>query len=163
MKKLYIINLKTCLSINKLFFRLQSTRLLRTSILSSGSTSPTSIIPQQQCLPQVWRSETIVQVCLDFWLEYAEEQFSQNLVTGTASSLPRKVSFKMLFKKELIFLNSVVTRPTSSRFWDQAGDPGQSAETEIRTFRIAFLPSKVIYNIITKKTCSMGPIQMPMM
>ncbi|XP_033230954.1 sphingomyelin phosphodiesterase 4 isoform X2 [Belonocnema kinseyi] len=73
--------------------RLQTTRLLRTSILSPGSTSPTSGVPQQQCLPQVWRSETVVQVFLDFWLEYTEEeQFSPNLVTASASSLPRKHS-----------------------------------------------------------------------
>lgn len=73
--------------------RLQTTRLLRTSILSPTSTSPVSGVPQQQCLPQVWRSETVVQVCLDFWLEYTEEdQYSPNLVTATTSSLPRRQS-----------------------------------------------------------------------
>ncbi|XP_043462172.1 sphingomyelin phosphodiesterase 4 [Leptopilina heterotoma] len=73
--------------------RLQTPRLLRTSILSPTSTSPVSGVPQQQCLPQVWRSETVVQVCLDFWLEYTEEdQYSPNLVTGTTSSLPRRQS-----------------------------------------------------------------------
>ncbi|XP_015522196.1 sphingomyelin phosphodiesterase 4 [Neodiprion lecontei] len=54
--------------------RLQTPRLLRTSILSPGLTSPMAGVPQQQCLPQVWRSETVVQVFLDFWLEYTEEQ-----------------------------------------------------------------------------------------
>lgn len=73
--------------------RLQTTRLLRTSILSPPSTSPTSGVPQQQCLPQVWRSETVVQVCLDFWLEYTEEdQFSPNLVAPVTNSLPRRQS-----------------------------------------------------------------------
>ncbi|XP_051170691.1 sphingomyelin phosphodiesterase 4 [Leptopilina boulardi] len=73
--------------------RLQTTRLLRTSILSPTSTSPVSGVPQQQCLPQVWRSETVVQVCLDFWLEYTEEdQYSPNLVTAATSSLPRRQS-----------------------------------------------------------------------
>ncbi|XP_048509001.1 sphingomyelin phosphodiesterase 4 isoform X2 [Athalia rosae] len=54
--------------------RLQTPRLLKTSILSPGPISPTVGVPQQQCLPQVWRSETIVQVFLDFWLEYTEEE-----------------------------------------------------------------------------------------
>ncbi|XP_012272943.1 sphingomyelin phosphodiesterase 4 [Orussus abietinus] len=53
--------------------RLHTPRLLRTSILSQGSTSPTTGVQQQQCLPQVWRSETVVQVFLDFWFEYTDE------------------------------------------------------------------------------------------
>lgn len=54
-------------------YRIQTPRLLRTSVLSPVSTS-TQGTPQQQCLSQVWRSETVVQVFLDFWLEYTEEE-----------------------------------------------------------------------------------------
>ncbi|XP_011506496.1 PREDICTED: sphingomyelin phosphodiesterase 4 [Ceratosolen solmsi marchali] len=73
--------------------RLQTSRLLRTTILSPHSTSPNSTVPQQQCLPQVWRSETIVQVFLDFWLEYTEEeQFSSNRTPQATGSLPRRHS-----------------------------------------------------------------------
>ncbi|XP_043281782.1 sphingomyelin phosphodiesterase 4 isoform X2 [Venturia canescens] len=70
--------------------RLQTPRLLRTSILSPTTTSPQSI-PQQQCLPQVWRSETVVQVFLDFWLEYTEDdQMSLHLTPSVSGSLPRR-------------------------------------------------------------------------
>ncbi|XP_034951732.1 sphingomyelin phosphodiesterase 4 [Chelonus insularis] len=70
--------------------RLQTPRLLRTSILSPVSTSSPGV-PQQQCLPQVWRSETVIQVFLDFWLEYTEED---KLVShlSTLNSLLRRHS-----------------------------------------------------------------------
>ncbi|KAH0560300.1 hypothetical protein KQX54_003305 [Cotesia glomerata] len=72
--------------------RLQTPRLLRTSILSPVS-SPPSGVPQQQCLPQVWRSETVVQVFLDFWLEYTEEdKLISQLSPSLSSSLPRRNS-----------------------------------------------------------------------
>lgn len=72
--------------------RLQTPRLLRTSILSPVSTSPQGA-PQQQCLPQVWRSETVVQVFLDFWMEYTEDdQLSLHLSTSGSASMPRRVS-----------------------------------------------------------------------
>ncbi|XP_053595621.1 sphingomyelin phosphodiesterase 4 isoform X2 [Microplitis demolitor] len=72
--------------------RLQTPRLLRTSILSPVS-SPPSGVPQQQCLPQVWRSETVVQVFLDFWLEYTEEdKLISSLNPSLSSSLPRRNS-----------------------------------------------------------------------
>jgi len=74
--------------------KLQTPRLLRTSILSPGSTSSATSIPQQQCLPQVWRSETVVQVFLDFWLEYTEEQLgTSQLSTSYLTTIPRRVSF----------------------------------------------------------------------
>ncbi|XP_058808686.1 sphingomyelin phosphodiesterase 4 [Phymastichus coffea] len=73
--------------------RLQTPRLLRATILSSNSMNPNSGIPQQQCLPQVWRSETIIHVFLDFWLEYTEEeQFSPNRSPQITGSLPRRHS-----------------------------------------------------------------------
>ncbi|XP_032686801.1 sphingomyelin phosphodiesterase 4 isoform X2 [Odontomachus brunneus] len=73
--------------------RLQTPRLLRTSILSPGSMSPGSGVSQQQCLPQVWRSETVVQVFLDFWLEYTEdEQLTPTLTTAFLASIPRRHS-----------------------------------------------------------------------
>ncbi|XP_029171226.1 sphingomyelin phosphodiesterase 4 [Nylanderia fulva] len=73
--------------------RLQTPRLLRTSILSPGTTTPGSGVPQQQCLPQVWRSETVVQVFLDFWLEYTEsEQLTSQLNTSYLTSIPRRHS-----------------------------------------------------------------------
>ncbi|XP_012542626.1 sphingomyelin phosphodiesterase 4 [Monomorium pharaonis] len=73
--------------------KLQTLRLLRPSILSSGSVSPGSGVPQQQCLPQVWRSETVVQVFLDFWLEYTEDtQLTSQLNTSYLSSVPRRHS-----------------------------------------------------------------------
>lgn len=76
-------------------FRLQTPRLLRTSILFPAASSPAgTVIPQQQCLSQVWRSETIVQVFLDFWLEYTEEsQFSNVLGSPMTGILPRRVRF----------------------------------------------------------------------
>ncbi|XP_012220240.1 sphingomyelin phosphodiesterase 4 isoform X2 [Linepithema humile] len=74
------------------FRRLQTPRLLRTSILSPGSSSPGSSVPQQQCLPQVWRSETVVQVFLDFWLEYTESQQLTQLSTSYLTSIPRRDS-----------------------------------------------------------------------
>ncbi|XP_031849675.1 sphingomyelin phosphodiesterase 4 [Nomia melanderi] len=67
--------------------RLQTPRLLRTSILSPGSPNSTSTVPQQQCLPQVWRSETVVQVFLDFWLEYTEDD-QLNTRLGTSYPIP---------------------------------------------------------------------------
>ncbi|XP_072762294.1 sphingomyelin phosphodiesterase 4 isoform X3 [Anoplolepis gracilipes] len=69
--------------------RLQTPRLLRTSILSPGTTSPASGVPQQQYLPLVWRSETVVQVFLDFWLEYTEDT---QLTTSYLTSIPRRHS-----------------------------------------------------------------------
>ncbi|XP_025158099.1 sphingomyelin phosphodiesterase 4 isoform X2 [Harpegnathos saltator] len=73
--------------------RLQTPRLLRTSILSPGSMSPGSGVSQQQCLPQVWRSETVVQIFLDFWLEYTEdEQLTSPLNTSFMASIPRRHS-----------------------------------------------------------------------
>ncbi|KAH0950302.1 hypothetical protein HN011_012496 [Eciton burchellii] len=73
--------------------KLQTPRLLRTSILSPGSTSSATSIPQQQCLPQVWRSETVVQVFLDFWLEYTEEQLgTSQLSTSYLATIPRRQS-----------------------------------------------------------------------
>ncbi|XP_072762293.1 sphingomyelin phosphodiesterase 4 isoform X2 [Anoplolepis gracilipes] len=71
------------------FKRLQTPRLLRTSILSPGTTSPASGVPQQQYLPLVWRSETVVQVFLDFWLEYTEDT---QLTTSYLTSIPRRHS-----------------------------------------------------------------------
>ncbi|EFN60972.1 Sphingomyelin phosphodiesterase 4, partial [Camponotus floridanus] len=63
--------------------RLQTPRLLKTSILSPGTTTPGSGVPQQQYLSLVWRSETIVQVFLDFWLEYTEDtQLTSQLNTS---------------------------------------------------------------------------------
>ncbi|XP_053988733.1 sphingomyelin phosphodiesterase 4 [Hylaeus anthracinus] len=73
--------------------RLQTPRLLKTSILSPGSPNVTFTVPQQQCLPQVWRSETVVQVFLDFWLECSEEnQLNPRLGTTYVSSVPRRHS-----------------------------------------------------------------------
>ncbi|XP_015116625.1 sphingomyelin phosphodiesterase 4 [Diachasma alloeum] len=76
--------------------RVQTPRLLRSMVLSpSAPTSPgQGGGPHQQCLPQVWRSETVVQVFLDFWLEYTEEEKipSQPLNSTLASSLPRRHS-----------------------------------------------------------------------
>ncbi|XP_076184127.1 sphingomyelin phosphodiesterase 4 [Ptiloglossa arizonensis] len=73
--------------------RLQTPRLLRTSILSPGSPNSTVTVPQQQCLPQVWRSETVVQVFLDFWLEYTEEdQINSRLGTPYVATVPRRHS-----------------------------------------------------------------------
>lgn len=73
--------------------RLQTPRLLRTSILSPGPTSPTAGVPQQQCLPQVWRSETVVQVFLDFWLEYTEDvEMPAYHATPFPGALPRRHS-----------------------------------------------------------------------
>ncbi|XP_043253713.1 sphingomyelin phosphodiesterase 4 isoform X1 [Colletes gigas] len=73
--------------------RLQTPRLLRTSILSPGSPNSPSTVPQQQCLPQVWRSETVVQVFLDFWLEYIEEdQLNSRLGSTYVASVPRRHS-----------------------------------------------------------------------
>ncbi|KAG7198867.1 hypothetical protein KM043_015693 [Ampulex compressa] len=73
--------------------RSQTPRLLRTSILSPGCTSPSTGAPQQQCLPQVWRSETVIQVFLDFWLEYAEEdQVGSRLGASYPVSVPRRHS-----------------------------------------------------------------------
>ncbi|EZA53176.1 Sphingomyelin phosphodiesterase [Ooceraea biroi] len=71
--------------------RLQTPRLLRTSILSPGS-SPATGVPQQQCLPQVWRSETVVQVFLDFWLEYTEEQVGTSQCSSYLPTIPRRQS-----------------------------------------------------------------------
>lgn len=73
--------------------RMQTPRLLRTSILSPGSPNSTSSVPQQQCLPQVWRSETVVQVFLDFWVEYTEDdQVNSRLHTPYYVSVPRRCS-----------------------------------------------------------------------
>uniref|UniRef100_A0A0C9R7R2 Smpd4_1 protein n=1 Tax=Fopius arisanus TaxID=64838 RepID=A0A0C9R7R2_9HYME len=72
--------------------RVQTPRLLRSMILSPSTAHPQGG-PQQQCLPQVWRSETIVQVFLDFWLEYTEEEkITSQPLTSTLSSLPRRHS-----------------------------------------------------------------------
>ncbi|CAK9809971.1 Sphingomyelin phosphodiesterase 4 [Anthophora plagiata] len=69
--------------------RLQTPRLLRTSILSPGSPNSASTVPQQQCLPQVWRSETVVQVFLDFWVEYTEDDhINPQLNTSYSASVP---------------------------------------------------------------------------
>ena len=74
------------------YFRLQTTRLLRPTILSPNTTSPTCTVPQQQCSSQVWRSETVVQVFLDFWFEYTEEeQFSPNRSQQVSTQMPRRV------------------------------------------------------------------------
>ncbi|XP_012349090.1 sphingomyelin phosphodiesterase 4 isoform X1 [Apis florea] len=73
--------------------RMQTPRLLRTSILSPGSPTSTSTVPQQQCLPQVWRSETVVQVFLDFWVEYIEDdKLCSPLSTSYPASVPRRHS-----------------------------------------------------------------------
>ncbi|XP_020299400.1 sphingomyelin phosphodiesterase 4 [Pseudomyrmex gracilis] len=73
--------------------KMQTPRLLRTSILSPRSPSPGSNIPQQQCLPQVWRSETVVQVFLDFWLEYTEDQqIISQMNTSYLTSVPLRHS-----------------------------------------------------------------------
>lgn len=75
------------------FKRSQTPRLLRTSILSPGSPSPGPGVPQQQCLPQVWRSETVAQVFLDFWLEYTEDvQLTAQINTSYLPSIPRRHS-----------------------------------------------------------------------
>ncbi|XP_066596827.1 sphingomyelin phosphodiesterase 4 isoform X2 [Prorops nasuta] len=72
--------------------RLQMPRLLRSSILNPASQTPQTGVSQQQCLPQVWRSETVVQVFLDFWLEYTEDQSPSQLNTTYATSLPQRHS-----------------------------------------------------------------------
>lgn len=74
--------------------RLQTPRLLKTSILSLGTTtSGSGGVPQQQYLSLVWRSETIVQVFLDFWLEYTEDiQLTSQLNTSYLTSIPRRYS-----------------------------------------------------------------------
>ncbi|XP_014203452.1 sphingomyelin phosphodiesterase 4 isoform X2 [Copidosoma floridanum] len=72
--------------------RMQTTRLLKATIVNPNSMSPESGVPQQQqCLSQVWRSETLVQVILDFWLEFTEdEHFSLNSSLSVHGNLPRK-------------------------------------------------------------------------
>ncbi|XP_044015762.1 sphingomyelin phosphodiesterase 4-like [Aphidius gifuensis] len=71
--------------------RFQTPRILRT-ILSPVSIN-TQGTPQQQCLSQVWRSETVVQVFLDFWLEYTEEEkLISPLDSRLPPSLPRRHS-----------------------------------------------------------------------
>ncbi|CAK9821994.1 Sphingomyelin phosphodiesterase 4 [Anthophora retusa] len=73
--------------------RLQTPRLLRTSILSPGSPNSASTVPQQQCLPQVWRSETVVQVFLDFWVEYTEDDhLNPQLNTSYSTFVPYRHS-----------------------------------------------------------------------
>ncbi|XP_029664272.1 sphingomyelin phosphodiesterase 4 [Formica exsecta] len=78
--------------------KLQTPRLLRASILSPGTTSSGSGVPQQQYLPLVWRSETVVQVFLDFWLEYTEDEQltsrvnTTQLNTSYLTSIPRRHS-----------------------------------------------------------------------
>ncbi|KAL6430906.1 hypothetical protein ACFW04_007007 [Cataglyphis niger] len=77
--------------------KLQTPRLLRTSILSPGTTSPGTGVPQQQYLPLVWRSETVVQVFLDFWFEYTEDEqlascVNTQLGTSYLTSIPRRHS-----------------------------------------------------------------------
>ncbi|XP_050577223.1 sphingomyelin phosphodiesterase 4 isoform X1 [Bombus affinis] len=75
------------------YYRMQTPRLLRTSILSPASPNSTTSVPQQQCLPQVWRSETVVQVFLDFWVEYIEDdQLNPRLSTSYSASVPRRHS-----------------------------------------------------------------------
>lgn len=77
---------------------MQTPRLLRTSILSPGSPNSTTSVPQQQCLPQVWRSETVVQVFLDFWVEYIEDdQLNSRISTSYSASVPRRVSLHLKF------------------------------------------------------------------
>lgn len=80
------------------FCRVLTPRLLRSTVSPSGSLAPTSpTSQQQQCLPQVWRSETVVQVFLDFWLEYTEqEQLNTSLNASNLSSYPRRVSLNSL-------------------------------------------------------------------
>ncbi|KAI4503032.1 hypothetical protein M0802_002076 [Mischocyttarus mexicanus] len=73
--------------------RLQTPRLLRTSILSPGSTNLVVGVPQQQCLPQVWRSETVIQVFLDFWMEYTEDDHMPSQMNMSYSTpIPRRHS-----------------------------------------------------------------------
>lgn len=67
--------------------------------------SPGSSVPQQQCLPQVWRSETVVQVFLDFWLEYTEDaQLTSQLTTSYLSSIPRRVSSVRNERDDILYL-----------------------------------------------------------
>ncbi|KAL7294296.1 hypothetical protein TKK_0012311 [Trichogramma kaykai] len=68
-------------------------RLLRPTMLSQNTNNCNTTSSPQQCLPQVWRSETILQVFLDFWLEYTEEpQFSPNRNQQVNGSPPRRHS-----------------------------------------------------------------------
>jgi len=70
--------------------------------------SPGLGVPQQQCLPQVWRSETVVQVFLDFWLEYTEDaQLTSQLTTSYLSSVPRRVSFVSHWKKRYMIQGKI--------------------------------------------------------
>jgi hypothetical protein len=50
----------------------QSVVLKQGSTSSSLHSSPT--LPQQSSLVEIWRSESVIQVFIDFWLSYGERE-----------------------------------------------------------------------------------------
>lgn len=85
--------------------RLQTPRLLRASILSPGSTNLVVGVPQQQCLPQVWRSETVVQVFLDFWMEYTEDDHMPSQMNMSYSTpIPHRVINDIIYVVIIFYL-----------------------------------------------------------
>ncbi|KAJ9593785.1 hypothetical protein L9F63_027570, partial [Diploptera punctata] len=52
----------------------QSVILKQNSTSSSLHSSPT--LPQQSSMVEIWRSETVIQVFIDFWLSFGERQTS---------------------------------------------------------------------------------------
>jgi hypothetical protein len=40
----------------------------------SGSLHSSPILPQQSSLVEIWRSESVIQVFIDFWLSYGERE-----------------------------------------------------------------------------------------
>lgn len=94
------LNLQLRYSLTKKYgdFRVQMPRLLKSTVLSPNLQTQTTAVSQQQNLSQIWRSETIVQVFLDFWLDYTmEDQFSPAKCTNMNVSLAKRVNEKFCY------------------------------------------------------------------